>query len=104
MAKYEVWSRGKDVRTITVYHLHGVYNVKRYYGKCHKDFAQWVAESSARYGDSLNHLTRTVMVTNGRDVRADGLSEDGAKDVIDRFRKSAEKAGFEKLGQYESQA
>lgn len=104
MAKYEVWSKGRDVRTIKAYSVYGAFDVVRSYGRCYKDFRSKVAEHNANYGGGLELLTRTVMVTGGRDVRNQGVSEEEGKAIVARFRKAAEKAGFEKLGQYQSQA
>lgn len=95
---YEVWSQGHKTRIIGVMHGdRGRFTVFRHYSKGHggKTFKEWVASYDAMGVSGLHHWTKTYLVTGGSEQWSHDVTLEQGRNIVERFRKSAEKAGFE---------
>ena len=92
---YLLYGKGKQYRVLRLFHNTG--DMCRSYGQAN---AYDVDEMARRM--HLQEATRVLLVSNGRDQWIQDFSKVSRDMIIERFKKSAEKSGFVKIGAFDT--
>ena len=103
--KTEVWVNNHKARAIRVFlnnDTPGATTIARYYVEIspNRAYTDEVDKYDKSGCDGLFIVTRAAIACGGSEDMQHDLSITDAEDLIVRFRKSARKSGFTKLGQY----
>jgi len=91
----EVWANGKRVRAIRLFTTEYDFSIARIYAE------EPMGDFKPTKFVSLRVTCQALFSCCGSEIWNSGIKADEAKAIIGRFRKSAEKAGFAKVGKYE---
>ena len=91
----EVWSKEKNVRAIRVFKSGFQIDLVRIYAE------EPMGNFNPTKFVSLQMTSRALFNCYGSERWSNGLTMEQAKEIVNRFRKSAEHDGFKLLGQYE---
>ena len=87
-----IWIKDKRYRMIRTYPHEDVFSVIRMYGSTQSELKEW----SKHVG--IHQTALTLSAAASRDIWNNNLSRIETRTMINKFKKSAEKAGFEYLG------
>ena len=87
-----IWVKNKRFRIIRTYPSEDRFSVVRIYGDTQKELKEWAQHIG------IHQLSLTLSSAGSRDIWNNHLSRLETRTMIDKFKKSAEKAGFEYLG------
>lgn len=103
---HDVWSNGKQIRILTPYmHDNGLVSIRRLYtdtSGSNRSFDEIIDLYTTDKIDGLAYVTKTFLSCTGRELWDKDITIDHAKSIIDRFRKSALKHGFDYYGKVET--